>query len=185
MKEPLYTNEKFSCDGVVRQQKVNCEHWGVDEKACQRSCSLKGFIPTNYDCHKCAERQPMVTEVDMRPKITPLTINQYGKSVISQMVSGKVDQSVYDQRKSACMGCDQRVNPNPNDESIGWCSACGCGLGSSAALSKKLWMPKATCPKKLFGPSRGSGFTIADAKDAIQNMKDTAKNIMQNPQDGA
>lgn len=96
----------------------------------------------------------------------------YGKAEASQMLHGKVSADIFNKRKELCMTCNARVNPKPEEESIGWCKGgCGCAIGSKrAALSEKLYMPNITCPLKKFGPEKGSGFTIESTIDSISGI---------------
>lgn len=171
MSIPLFVNDKYSCNGKIFYQKVNCEHWNLSDDGCNIGCSLKNISPTSLDCHKCQERQPLSEEKQrVAPKITPITIHNYTKAEFSQVMGGKVSPEIFEHRKEICMGCDRRDNHDPANESIGWCGACGCGSASRAALSKKLQMPKTKCPLNKFGEAQGTGFNVVDAMDSAKGI---------------
>lgn len=72
---------------------------------------------------------------------------RYAKALASVAFRGEAPASVRLARAKACMGCPHRRTKPGSAEPIGWCGACGCGGGSRAALSRKITMPAATCPK--------------------------------------
>jgi hypothetical protein len=144
---------------------------------------------------KCNSRQSYSDDILNKDKetnqFTHLTVNKtnspftldkaqkYISAETSQFIQGKVDDEIYNLRKSKCMDCQFRVNniSTVSDE-IGWCTGCGCGIGSERTkLSIKLRMPSLFCPKGKFGAAMGSGFKIADAKDSIKGVVSMIKNL--------
>lgn len=74
----------------------------------------------------------------------------WARAEASLALQGPVDPERFDARKAACLSCPElATNTEPKDE-IGFCKACGCGTGARAALSVKLTMPEAKCPKNLW-----------------------------------
>ena len=91
----------------------------------------------------------------------------------------QVESVINNLRKTQCMGCSFRVNniSTVSDE-IGWCTGCGCGIGSERTkLSVKLRMPSLFCPKGKFGAAMGSGFKISDTTDSIKGIVSMIKNL--------
>lgn len=173
----LFLNVKYSCKPNAYEKHLNCKYWSVDTNTCAKSCSLKKINPTPKDCFLCKERIP-VDENVIKESITPKKVVSYAKAETSQFFSGKVSEEVFEKRKECCMSCERRVNPEPENESIGWCKTCSCGINKRAALSEKLYMPTISCPLNKFGPEKGIGFNIEDAKNAINGVLDSVKNII-------
>ena len=98
---------------------------------------------------------------DTRPKegdnlktdINLQNIKKYAAAESSLMMEGPVPPKVFLERKASCMSCVHRKE-DPADE-IGFCKACGCGRTKRAALTVKLTMPKASCPKDRWGQAKG------------------------------
>lgn len=179
----LFLNDRYSCDGRIQKKKVNCEYWSVDDKLCVTGCELKKINPKELDCFKCQERKPLQNITISAPKITSQKIKGYIGAETSQFLHGRVDEDVYTYRKNICLNCDRRENNSPESESIGWCTACGCGSSKRAALSSKLYMPTVSCPIGKFETSRGSGFNIKDAKNAITGVAESIQQIIKSDKD--
>lgn len=124
-----------------------------------------------YERPKLLRSWSGITAPPKEPSFSEKAIS-YGKAEASQMLHGKVSDDIFNKRKELCMACHARVNPKPDEESIGWCKGgCGCTIGNTrAALSQKLYMPNITCPLKKFGPEKGSGFNINSAIDSISGI---------------
>jgi hypothetical protein len=106
----------------------------------------------------------------------------YGAAETSQILQGKVSNEVFEKRKKICMSCEFRVpEAKKIKDEIGWCKGgCGCTVGNPrAALSQKLYMPTLSCPKKKFGPEKGEGFNINDAKDSVKGIITSVKNLFE------
>lgn len=69
----------------------------------------------------------------------------------SLALEGPVPEEVHAMRLAKCVKCPHLVNSGENPDAVGWCAACGCGTGARAALSVKLTMPAAKCPKGEWG----------------------------------
>jgi len=68
------------------------------------------------------------------------------KAEVGLLVKGKVDPATYDARVTACRQCPQ-LRPAPDQDSVGFCGACGCGTRSRARIGAvKAHMPTAACP---------------------------------------
>lgn len=189
----LFTEEMYTCKTkelpvLFTKQKINCKHWSASDD-CTVICSLNVINnPNSTDCAKCEKREAINNIIENYPKpklIASFTQPQnqvpekksflekavsYGKAEISQFVSGKVSDEIYNKRKEICLSCDYKVNPAPHSEPIGWCKGgCGCKIGNPrASLSQKLYMPSITCPLKKFGPEQGQGFNVGDAIDSVK-----------------
>jgi hypothetical protein len=176
--------------------KLNCKHWNLksnDNNTCKQYCSLKNIDTHIRNCHMCKEREEIVptqyshynnVAEEMRNKLPQFNffnmsnqqnntefkdqVKLYASAEGSQLLQGKVSQEIFDKRKEQCMGCEKRKNVNSEVDKIGWCGGCGCSTSNPrAGLSQKLWMPTLSCPLKKFGPEKGEGFNIEDAKDVI------------------
>jgi hypothetical protein len=191
----LYDCKQQSESYVISQQKINCEHWFVDESSCTTNCSLNVVNnPTAINCNSCSQRKPVAEVlVDITKENKPIEVKypeplgtpsftqktiMYSTVEGSQFFGGRVSNRVYKKRKSICMGCPRRMNPTPDKEEVGWCTTCSCGTKNPrAALSNKLWMPKAYCPLKKFGPESGNGFNIKDAMNSVKGFVQSVKNL--------
>lgn len=71
----------------------------------------------------------------------------WARAEASLAIEGPVPAEVFEERRAKCCGCASLVNSGENPDAVGWCGACGCGTGARAALSVKLTMPAAKCPK--------------------------------------
>lgn len=72
----------------------------------------------------------------------------WAKAEASLALHGPVSDEILAVRTAACRSCPElATETNPKDE-IGFCRACGCGTGARAALSVKLTMPEAKCPRQ-------------------------------------
>lgn len=65
----------------------------------------------------------------------------------SLALEGPVSPEILATRTAACRACPELATETEPQDAIGFCKACGCGSGARAALSVKLTMPAATCPK--------------------------------------
>lgn len=65
----------------------------------------------------------------------------------SLALEGPVPEPVHAARLDKCLKCPQLVNSDERPDAVGWCAACGCGTGARSALSVKLTMPAAKCPR--------------------------------------
>lgn len=176
MSEDLFTNEKYQCKDKIYRKKINCEYWSVDSNTCKASCSLKHINPSDANCFICTERKKLLNVV-----IQPLTIEattKYVKAETSQIFQGKVKEEIFEKRKNICLSCDKRKNIQPEAESIGWCTACGCGWKSRAALSKKLHIPTLQCPLNKFGPELGTGFNLKSALESVSGIATSIKETL-------
>lgn len=70
------------------------------------------------------------------------------KAEASLVVDGPVSPEVFAVRRQACESCPELATDTDPKDDIGFCRACGCGTGARAALTVKLTMPAATCPKQ-------------------------------------
>jgi hypothetical protein len=84
---------------------------------------------------------------ESRARFTPGNAWRYLKAVASLAILGATPTSTRLARAKACLGCEHRRSRPGSAEPIGWCGACGCGSSDRSALSKKVQMPGATCPK--------------------------------------
>ena len=180
--------------------RINCTQWVVENAGkCAPYCTLKSKHVLASDCSKCDVRTPLVETVqqtiksnvinDMQSLIpqqnlytavpVPSKVDQsflskaaqYSKIEGSQLLTGKVSETVFEKRKALCMSCPRRNNFKPDSESIGWCSSCGCSAKNPrAALSHKLWMPDLECPLNKFPKEVGEGFNTADALDSVKGI---------------
>lgn len=171
MSEDLFLNERYNCNNNIYKKKINCEYWSIDTEKCSTNCSLKNISPREVNCYVCKERKKIQDVVPQQ--ITIEQTRKYIKAETSQIVSGKVSEEVFEKRKEACLSCDKRKNIHPETESIGWCTACGCGWKTRAALSQKLYIPTISCPLNKFGPEKGSGFNIKAAAEGIAGIATT------------
>lgn len=173
MSDDLFLNERYDCNNKIYRKKINCEYWSVDTETCTTNCSLKNISPREVNCYVCKERKKVQEVVPQQ--ITIEKTRQYVKAEASQFFSGKVSQEVFEKRKELCMSCDKRKNISPEAESIGWCTACGCGWKTRAALSQKLYIPTISCPLNKFGPEKGSGFSVKAAAESISGVASSIK----------
>lgn len=89
----------------------------------------------------------VMTAAEAKPRLTLRNAIAYVRAVAGLLVRGPVGLGTRLARSRACLACPhRRVRPG-SSEPIGWCSACGCGGSARAALSRKIMMPTATCPK--------------------------------------
>lgn len=179
----------YSCDGKFFKEKINCKNWSIDIDQCKTECSLKKINPSWSDCFNCSDinyilqpqeiNEEKSINIEVSKNISPSAFfkaKTYAKAEMSQIIQGKVSEEIYEKRKQICLSCDKKIN-NDQNESIGWCTACGCGTSARAALSQKLYIPSISCPLKKFGPERGDGF---NTKDAINSVKGIINNIKEN-----
>jgi len=165
-----------------------------ENNQCKQHCSLKNIDTHIKNCYMCKEREELIPNEyskqnnnvaeELRSKLPQFNfynssnqqnnidfkdkIKSYAAAEGSQLLQGKVSQDVFDKRKEHCMGCEKRKNANSEVDKIGWCGGCGCSTSNPrAGLSQKLWMPSLSCPLNKFGPEKGEGFKIEDAKDVI------------------
>lgn len=91
---------------------------------------------------------------DPQPEYTVSNAKKYMTAELSLQLYGPVTESVFNQRKEACMSCEFRIDASIPD-SIGFCKGCGCGVSDRSRLSVKLTMPAVDCPKGKFGKAHG------------------------------
>jgi hypothetical protein len=187
MHNPIFRKKNYTCaDPHMYMEEINCIHWSIETPSCKKTCAIgKVTSPDVLDCMKCQVRQgypEKVLQDDLKThKFTQLTVSKtpktftekaanYVKAESSQFFQGTVDDEIYNERKAQCMECPFRVNNiKDNQDEIGWCNTCGCGIGTDRAkLSTKLRMPSLICPKHKFGPAVGKGFNIIDAVDSVK-----------------
>jgi hypothetical protein len=194
----IFRKKYYQCSSSsIYIEEVNCIHWKSHIDTCTHTCDLKLFEnPKVTDCMKCKSRQSYSDDILTKDKetnqFTNITVRKtdssfsidkakkYISAEASQILQGKVDDEIYDLRKTQCMGCQFRVNniSTVSDE-IGWCTSCGCGIGSERTkLSVKLRMPALICPKGKFGAAMGNGFKISDATDSVKGIVSMIKNIV-------
>jgi len=193
----IFREKHYQCPpSKIYNDEINCIHWKINNETCNHTCNLNLFSNlTVQNCISCEKRQSYpkdVLENDAKTsRFTKITVNnsdpsitlnkakQYISAESSQFLQGKVDDEIYNERKSKCMQCPFRVNDGTNvTDEIGWCKACGCGIGAERSkLSVKLRMPGLFCPKGQFGAAIGSGFKISDAKDSIMGVVSMIKNL--------
>jgi len=199
--ESLYDCKPNGPNFVITKQKINCEHWSHDEITCNTSCSLNVVNnPTPKDCNSCLQRKSVPeVKVEITNNNKPVELKypepigtpsfktkavEYSTVEGSQFFEGRVSDRVFKKRKSICMTCPRRMNPTPDKEDIGWCTTCSCGTKNPrAALSNKLWMPKAYCPLKKFGPDKGNGFNVKDAINSVKGFVQSVKNLFDSKKD--
>jgi hypothetical protein len=95
------------------------------------------------------------------PQAAPTVISlgnavDWARAEASLALEGPVPEPVYLARLDKCVKCPQLVNSDENPDAVGWCAACGCGTKARAALSVKLTMPAARCPRQEWGEFKGS-----------------------------
>lgn len=193
MKSKIFLDSFYYCKSTpqipfVRSfQPINCRSWSTDTTECKTSCALKVYdSPSALECSKCEKREPLVdisikkTELLESPSFIKKTIN-YTKAETSQMISGKVSEEVFENRKSICMSCEYRTNPKPDLDPIGWCKGgCGCVVGNPrAGLTQKLYIPSVSCPKGKWKNEKGEGFKVADTLDSIKGVATSVKNLFE------
>jgi hypothetical protein len=193
MKSKIFLDSFYHCKPTsespfVRSfQDINCKAWSVDTTECKTSCALKIHdSPTPLECAKCEKREPIIditikkTELLESPSFIKKTIN-YAKAETSQIVSGKVSEDIFENRKKICMSCEHLTNPKPDVDPIGWCKGgCGCVVGNPrAGLSQKLYIPSVSCPKNKWGTEKGEGFKISDSLDSIKGIATSVKNLFE------
>jgi hypothetical protein len=71
----------------------------------------------------------------------------WARAEASLALHGPVAPEILQARTAACRACPELATETEPRDAIGFCKACGCGTGARAALSVKLTMPAATCPK--------------------------------------
>jgi len=94
------------------------------------------------------------------PATRPSRIAQaksYALAQWSVAIEGVVALDGRSQREAACLACPRR-KPS-DDDTIGYCLACGCGERPETRLSRKAAMPKSTCPLGRWRDERGTGFS--------------------------
>jgi hypothetical protein len=99
--------------------------------------------------------------------------SDYIRAEVSKAIGGPVDSDELSRRKEACLACPDRVesmNGSIDPGNIGFCSACKCGGSRRAALSVKLTMPAAKCPKNKWHQTSGIGGTAETAAQAIRGV---------------
>jgi hypothetical protein len=102
-----------------------------------------------------ASANPVSTQsVDPKPEYTVSNAKKYMSAELSLQLYGPVPESVFNERKAACMSCELRIDAAIPD-SIGFCKGCGCGVSDRSRLSVKLTMPAVDCPKGKFGKAHG------------------------------
>lgn len=184
----IHLNQLYSCDNKHFYKKINCKHWSYDKNSCVANCSLKKINPSVKDCSNCSEidfidanvkKTISLSKVEYSSNPTESKIKSYVKAETSQFTQGKVSEEIFNQRKEYCMSCDRRKNPHPEEESIGWCTSCGCGLSPRAALSNKLYIPTISCPLQKFGPEKGEGFNTKDAIDSVKGIATSVKSLFE------
>lgn len=94
-----------------------------------------------------AASPPPMTEAERKPKRSLGNAWKFAKAVLSLAIVGGTPRAVRAKRAAACLRCPALRSKPGSGEPIGWCSACGCGDSPRAAMSRKVAMPKATCPK--------------------------------------
>ena len=114
------------------------------------------YIGRTIETNPAERATDVVPTPDPKMEITAGNIARYARAQASSIVEGKVSLKVFNQRKDACVGCDARVLSTKLPDELGYCRACGCGVSDKSRLSKKLWIPKTTCPKNLWKAARGS-----------------------------
>jgi hypothetical protein len=174
----LFLNSLYSCEQYGYKKNLNCQYWSVDTNTCTSSCSLKKINPTPMNCFMCKERVSVEENVIKQKPLTAKKAASYLKAESSQIFGGRVSEEVFEKRKTFCLSCEKRVNPEPQNESIGWCQTCGCGVNKRAALSQKLYMPTISCPLNKFGPEKGEGFSVSDAKNAVEGIISSVASII-------
>ena len=194
-----FRKKTYNCnDTKIFKHEVNCVFWSVDE-SCKTNCEIKILDkPTEKQCMECSHRkshsQKSLDEdlktykfsnltVSAKPEVpakpTVEKIKSYLKAESSQFIGGKVDDEIYNERKEKCLSCPKLINnKNGNVDDIGWCTSCGCGIGTERAkLSQKLRMPALECPLGKFKPAVGSGFKVEDAVDSLGGMVKIIKKL--------
>jgi hypothetical protein len=193
----IFRQKHYQCgSSSIYNEEVNCIHWSTNNETCANTCNINLFDnPSMRNCMDCQSRVSYPDDVLINDaktnKFTQLTVNnvnskitldktkKYISAETSQLLQGKVDDEIYNERKSKCMDCTFRVNniSNITDE-IGWCTGCGCGIGAERSrLSIKLRMPSLFCPKGKFAAAMGKGFKISDAKESIVGIVSMIKDL--------
>ena len=130
-----------------------CDNWSDCNVSGGGCCSkgLYGGKPSYGICeHACPHRVVSLglpaTRQDPEPKPKSLISKaiSYLKAEASAIISSIRDDEKA-ARLSACKNCD-RLKPSPVEGQIGWCGACGCGMGKRGELTTKAAMPAASCP---------------------------------------
>jgi hypothetical protein len=193
----IFRQKHYQCgSSSIYNEEVNCIHWKSNNETCTHTCNLNLFAnPSVKDCMSCQQRVSYPHDIladDIKTnKFTQVTVNnantsitfdkakQYISAETSQFLQGKVDDEIYNERKSKCIECPFRVNNiNGAIDEVGWCTGCGCGVGNDRSrLSVKLRMPSLFCPKGKFQAAMGAGFKISDATDSIKGIVSMIKNL--------
>ena len=113
-------------------------------------------------CPMDRARQP----IDMRPKriraaseepltttVSAANVAKYVNAKVSLAVYGAVADDIYAARVAACRACPALRTQQAIADAVGFCADCGCGVKADAALSVKLTMPNATCPRATWLPT--------------------------------
>lgn len=193
MEEKIITS--YIINGDVHLPVINCVHWRAID-----------YIPKckiGLDASKCLECPSRVSHYQnylnkqnipyTKPEELIIPDNESKKSFIekakaymkaegSQALQGKVEDSVFERRKTICTSCPHLIkSKGTSEDTIGWCGGgCGCAVGNPrAALSQKLYMPTLSCPKGKFGAEKGSGFKVEDAVDSAKGILTSVKNLFE------
>jgi len=174
---------------------INCINWYA--KSGEPKCKI------GLDASKCLECPSRISHYQnylnkqnipyTKPEETIIPEDESKKSFIekakaymkaegSQALQGKVDDSVFERRKTICTSCPHLIKSKGTAEDvIGWCGGgCGCAVGNPrAALSQKLYMPTLSCPKGKFGAEKGAGFKVEDAVDSAKGILTSVKNFFE------
>ncbi len=90
---------------------------------------------------------PTLSAAEARTRWSLKNAWRYAKALASVAFRGATPPAVRIARVQACLACPERRSKSGSTEPIGWCGACGCGGSQRAALSRKIPMPAATCPR--------------------------------------
>ena len=135
---------------------MRCEYHNGQECSHEQGRKLYGPRPSEGICKKlCPHRvstEPAIVQLVVKPPAPPpKTLVQkamsWAKAEISRVVEGPLQGDALEARLSLCRVCPALDSTNATEGQLGWCTKCGCNLGSKRAeLTIKATMPKATCP---------------------------------------
>ncbi len=182
--------------------KIDCKHWQNIGQRTHGVCSL-GYFGGSPSCGTCliqcrdytGNQRPHEAMDDIaamekaqgktKPKVS---LRKYLKAELSLLTHGPVPLTIYEHRGLCCTGPKGFNSPCAHwkqsiedmEDDVGFCGSCGCGGRERAKLSTKLHMPKATCPKGIWGEEKGEGILqlariggiVKQVKSIIKGVKD-------------
>ena len=99
--------------------------------------------------------------------------SDYLKAEVSKVRLGPTNRQAIADRIEACRSCQHRleqIDGKTDPGGQGFCGACNCGSNRRAALSVKVTMPHAKCPKGRWMDASGTGPSLPAAADVIAGV---------------